>query len=151
MFTREAYEKIGNYDTEKFLVEDYDYWLRIARIFPVKYIDNSLYLYRIHAGSLTETKNKQMLEAKIGLLTDEISNGEGILSSSIKARIYREIAIAAFSLDKYALMKKSARQIKELTGNLDLLPVKIKISCVMGTYPTYLAKNIYKSLKKVRL
>lgn len=149
MYTREVYEKIGNYDTEKFLVEDYDYWLRIARIFPIKFINDSLYLYRIHSGSLTEKKNKEMLRAKIQLLTNVINEEEGV-SHSVKAKIYGEIAIAAFSLDQYPQMKECVRQIKNLTEDLDILPLKIKISCVIGKYLTSFVKKMCKVFRRVK-
>lgn len=56
MYTAEAAARVGEYDANLFLAEDYDYWIRIARYGKVCHIDKNLYLYRKHDESLTETK-----------------------------------------------------------------------------------------------
>ena len=53
MYRREVYETIGDYDPATRLVEDYDYWLRIAERFEIAPLRRRLYYYRQHAGSLT--------------------------------------------------------------------------------------------------
>lgn len=56
MYTAEAAKQIGMYDANLFLAEDYDYWIRMMKYGRIKHIEESLYLYRRHADSLTETK-----------------------------------------------------------------------------------------------
>lgn len=56
LYRAETAKQIGDYDVNLFLAEDYDYWIRIYCTGKIKYIDESLYYYRRHAGSLTETK-----------------------------------------------------------------------------------------------
>ena len=51
---------IGKYRTDLFLVEDYDYWLRISRKYRIDYCDNILYEYRHHKHSLTISKKKEV-------------------------------------------------------------------------------------------
>jgi glycosyltransferase involved in cell wall biosynthesis len=63
MYRREVYEKIGGYAEDLFLVEDWDYWLRIAETFPIRYLDSDLYLYREHEGSLTSQKEERVKRA----------------------------------------------------------------------------------------
>ncbi len=46
----------GEYDTNMFLAEDYDYWLRICRYTKLRHLCRNLYLYRIHASSLSATR-----------------------------------------------------------------------------------------------
>ncbi len=58
LYTKEIAEKVGEYDVNLFLAEDYDYWIRILRAGRILHIDDNLYFYRRHAGSLTETKKK---------------------------------------------------------------------------------------------
>lgn len=60
LYTKEIAKKVGEYDPNLFLAEDYDYWIRIWRMGKILHIDDNLYYYRCHAGSLTETK-KQMI------------------------------------------------------------------------------------------
>ena len=53
IYMREVYNKIGNYDSEMLLVEDYDYWLRVYKKFKMKRINKILYYVRSHDKSLT--------------------------------------------------------------------------------------------------
>ncbi len=46
MYTREVYEAVGEYDPELFLVEDYDYFMRIAKRFRICHIAEPLYYFR---------------------------------------------------------------------------------------------------------
>ncbi len=64
LYRAETARQIGEYDTNLFLAEDYDYWIRLYCTGKIKHIDESLYYYRRHAGSLTETK-----KALIGVQT----------------------------------------------------------------------------------
>ncbi|MCF0186974.1 MAG: glycosyltransferase [Bacteroidaceae bacterium] len=56
LYTAEVAKKVGKYDANLFLAEDYDYWIRIYHEGKMRHIKESLYLYRRHAQSLTETK-----------------------------------------------------------------------------------------------
>lgn len=55
MYTRTVYEKIGNYNPDLTLVEDYDYWQRIFGYFETVALEEILYEYRWHDGALTST------------------------------------------------------------------------------------------------
>ena len=55
LYTRKAYEAVGDYDHEMILVEDYDYWQRIAMRFKTVTVEQILYDYRRHSGALTST------------------------------------------------------------------------------------------------
>lgn len=46
----------GEYDTNMFLAEDYDYWLRVCRYTKLRHLCRNLYLYRLHASSLSATR-----------------------------------------------------------------------------------------------
>lgn len=58
MYTRKAYEEVGEYDPEFTLVEDYDYWQRIYAKFNAVVIKDILYDYRWHDNALTSTMKK---------------------------------------------------------------------------------------------
>ncbi len=63
LYRREIAKTIGMYNPNSFLVEDYEYWLRI--LFKYKSIGNineNLYLYRIHEKSLSENRKKDINE-----------------------------------------------------------------------------------------
>jgi glycosyltransferase involved in cell wall biosynthesis len=52
LYTRKVYEEVGEYDPELFLVEDYDYFIRIAKRFSVCHIPEPLYFFRRHDDAL---------------------------------------------------------------------------------------------------
>ncbi|GGJ55894.1 glycosyl transferase [Sphingopyxis bauzanensis] len=60
-------QALGGYDVDLFGVEDYDFWLRAARQFGFVTLDEDLYLYRKHGGSLTNQRGDaiQALTAQI--------------------------------------------------------------------------------------
>lgn len=76
MYTRKVYETIGDYDTDLFLVEDYDYFMRIARQFRMKHIAEPLYYFRrdndtLYVSRFCEVKASDVLvRYKNGLLNE---------------------------------------------------------------------------------
>lgn len=53
LYTRRVYETIGEFHPAYELVEDYEYWIRVAKRFRMKRLPQCLYLYGAHAHSLT--------------------------------------------------------------------------------------------------
>ena len=60
LYSRRAYEEVGEYDPNLTLVEDFDYWQRISMKFPPVCISEKLYAYRWHDGALTSTMKKDI-------------------------------------------------------------------------------------------
>lgn len=61
MYRRSVMQEVGEYDSTRFLVEDYDYWLRIYQHYGrIGHLDQMLYHYRWHGESLTLTKSKDI-------------------------------------------------------------------------------------------
>lgn len=56
-------KKVGNYIQERFLVEDYDYWLRIHLNGKIAPLHKCLYDYRVHQGSLTNKQKEEIQNA----------------------------------------------------------------------------------------
>lgn len=89
MYRKKVMEIIGGYDASQFLVEDYDYWLRILfRFGSIHYIDECLYLYRKHNESLSITKKKEVHEMllklrmrNIDVLLRYLENNKSLLCS----------------------------------------------------------------------
>lgn len=70
LYKKEVAEKAGLYDEIFFCAEDYEYWCRIAINGSVKYLDDNLYLYRIHDESLSSTK-KDIITKKSKMVSDK--------------------------------------------------------------------------------
>jgi glycosyltransferase involved in cell wall biosynthesis len=76
MYTRRAYEAVGDYDPELFLVEDYDYFIRIAKHFPLCHIAEPLYYFRrddatLYCSRFAEVKASDVLVRYKNELLDE--------------------------------------------------------------------------------
>lgn len=56
MYRHSTFERVGLYDPEMVMAEDYDYWLRCYREVPMATLHEDLYQYRLHQGSLTSTQ-----------------------------------------------------------------------------------------------
>lgn len=91
LYTRNVYDIIGEYDINKFLVEDYDYWLRIFSRFKVFHIDDYLYKYRWHDQSLTSTEKQDSINSMCEkVLWDNIPN-YGRLNLKQKYYLYSQL------------------------------------------------------------
>ena len=55
LYRKNVFLKNLGYDESLFLVEDYDFWLRASKTFKFYKIDRSLYNYRLHNNSLTNS------------------------------------------------------------------------------------------------
>ena len=62
MYRREVLETVGEYDTTLFLVEDYDYWVRIWLKYPVGKIYKVLYYTGVGEDTLTLSRKKEVAE-----------------------------------------------------------------------------------------
>ncbi len=76
MYTRRVYEAVGDYDPELFLVEDYDYFIRIARQFALAHIAEPLYYFRrdddtLYLSRFAEVKASDVLVRYRNQLIDE--------------------------------------------------------------------------------
>lgn len=76
MYTRGVYEAVGEYDPELFLVEDYDYFMRIAKRFRLCHLPEPLYYFRrdddtLYISRFCEVKASDVLvRYKNGMLSE---------------------------------------------------------------------------------
>ncbi len=74
LYSREVRKRIGDYDPNTRLAEDYDYWIRISKQFPLAHLHEPLYLTRFHDKSLYATRYSEvklvdfLLRLKHGML-----------------------------------------------------------------------------------
>ena len=77
LYTRRVYETVGDYDPELFLVEDYDYFIRVSRRFTLAHIAEPLYYFRrdddtLYLSRFAEVKASDLLvRYKNGLLDEQ--------------------------------------------------------------------------------
>lgn len=69
LYRKSVADAVGGYDPDQFLVEDYDYWLRIGFQYPVERVPEIMYSYRFHDGNLTAGREREIMEKVAALKT----------------------------------------------------------------------------------
>ena len=109
MYTRKVYQEIGKYDPDYTLVEDFDYWQRIAMKFPITTIEEILYKYRWHSGALTSTMKKDTLNRILEKMLLKNRPGFGKLDWEQNYYYYSSLSSCRKNLDEenpYILKEK---------------------------------------------
>lgn len=89
MYTRKAYEEIGEYNPELTLVEDFDYWQRLYVKYGAVTIKDILYEYRWHDGALTSTMRKDIFNKTLEKTLLKNRDAFGKLDDEEKYYYYR--------------------------------------------------------------
>ncbi|MFP3595979.1 glycosyltransferase family 2 protein [Chryseobacterium sp. SIMBA_029] len=58
-FKKKIYKQTSGIDTFLKIAEDKDWYMKMCEVAPVKYIDEDLYLYRIHNNGISTNKNTE--------------------------------------------------------------------------------------------
>jgi len=80
LYARRVMETVGGYDPDMELLEDYDYWVRVSRQFPMGHIAEPLYYYRYHSRSLWSSRIREiriaefLFKLKYDFMSDEKTN-----------------------------------------------------------------------------
>lgn len=94
MYRREVLETVGNYDTTLFLVEDYDYWVRIWQKYPVGKIHKVLYYTGVGDDTLTLSRKKEIAEKLVEMRLRYFDDFDKALIGhpDLQRRLYNSIA-----------------------------------------------------------
>ncbi len=106
LYRRKIYEEIGGYDTTLFLVEDYEYWLRIARKYNILHLKRKLYKYRKHKDSLTVQKRDQVTNKKIEMLERLLT--DNLIAEKNKNRMRFQLVNAYYEVGNMKMLRKEA-------------------------------------------
>lgn len=91
MYRADIAKEAGKYSADWFLVEDYEYWLRIRNISKIGHIDELLYKYRHHQRSLSETRMIQVREKLYDLRLNMIQKMNDKIPDRIKTELFKEM------------------------------------------------------------
>ena len=87
LYRRNLHDALGGYDEQRFLIEDYDFWLRASMQFRFAALAEDLYCYRHHEGSLTAQKRARVLALREEMLAQHVPH-LGWASPGDRARAY---------------------------------------------------------------
>ncbi len=94
MYRRSVAETIGEYSSDLFLAEDWDYWFRVSSRFHVAPLHRDLYLYRKHDGSLT-TQRSRDIETSVCRVLERNLPAIVWHNQELRARVLVRLAIGA--------------------------------------------------------
>lgn len=115
LYRCEVAKAVGEYDTNLFLAEDYDYWIRISKVGKIAHIIDDLYFYRKHEASLTSNRYDMAVTQTFRVLEKHFLYLYSFMKNSKNKRMF--------------LIK-----MEDWGRNLDKKQVQFQLSCV---YPKY--------------
>jgi glycosyltransferase involved in cell wall biosynthesis len=68
LYRRAVYDRVGEFRSEVFLAEDYDYWIRVNQQCRMQRLARPLYHYRWHRDSLTSKHSAAEVAARVELV-----------------------------------------------------------------------------------
>lgn len=109
---QEAMTRAGLFDTSLGTEEDYDLWLRIARDWPLAYVDAPLVARRRRPGQLTDTsQNEQVTRNVLTVISRAAERMEGVV---VPTEIRRRLARLHFNLGVMCLRTNRNAEAREL-------------------------------------
>ena len=94
LYRRSVHHTLNGYREDLFLAEDYDFWLRASLDFRLEPLDELLYFYRKHSGSLTEQRTEAMARATERAVEDWIKHSDR-LSRKTRGRALEALGLRA--------------------------------------------------------
>lgn len=112
MYRREVLETVGDYDTTLFLVEDYDYWVRIWQKYPVGKIYKVLYYTGVGDDTLTLSCKKEIAEKLLEMRLRYFADFDKALQGhpDLQRRLYNSVVDNMHGLQR--LRFSAARGLK---------------------------------------
>ncbi|MGH8210517.1 MAG: glycosyltransferase family 2 protein [Steroidobacteraceae bacterium] len=89
-------EEVGLFDEKTRYAEDYDLWIRIARRYPLAYLNESLVLYREHQTNASRNQHA-MFEGEYYVLAKALAADPALTATLDSRRVRRRMFEAAFS------------------------------------------------------
>lgn len=150
MYRRSVMEAIGSYRDDMFLVEDYDYWLRAAKVACFAPLHVDLYLRRVHGGSLTSRHADRIRQQTRAVLLANL-NDMGRLRRAIRANGHMQLARLAHSCHDTTASHRHLRAaaVASPFRTICQLP-SLASEGLFGTVIAGASTGLYRRLKRLR-
>jgi len=146
MYKKEVFEKLKGYNESLFLVEDYDFWLRASLQFTITHLNENLYEYRLHGGSLTrEIHNDNAVNEKYVIAINFMYKH---MAEKLRWNAKTEKVVKALHLGCKIDLNEYLSNRKVMLNDLALYVQRVKSSDSVKNKLWYLLRNQWKSQKE---
>ena len=136
LYSRKVKEVIGDYDPDAFLGEDYDYWIRISKLFSICHIAEALYYFRKHSKSLSLTKFYEVRVVEVLVrMKNDILDIDTAVNSLVRVIARKHPGYFSINkvLSKILFSRKIELVLKDFkTGKLDLKEAKFALTNIVN-------------------
>jgi glycosyltransferase involved in cell wall biosynthesis len=150
MVRKHVFDRVGLFEEELIVAEDDNMWMRIAMVYPIELIDDSLALIRIVEGSLSRGKSYRNLipavKKHIELIINKYPTIYKCLGNSIIKKKYSQICF----MEAY-LYFQQCKYLESRTGFIkSFIYCPLKIGSLLYLLSTYFPHWIIEKIKKTK-
>ncbi|STQ85956.1 glycosyltransferase family 2 protein [Helicobacter muridarum] len=117
LYRAKVAKEVGLYNEKRFLVEDYEYWLRIGLKGKIGEIHTPLYYYRHHKNSLTSKRGLEIMKNRLELQIEFMDSYFSTYPYILKLPVYNELrALRILHIQGH----KSAEEILDSISSLNV-------------------------------
>lgn len=116
MVERSLFHEAGGFDETLRFSEDYELWLRLARLSPTSVVATPLVAVRQHPGNSWRTQGAQSLESWVGVYERLLA--DPALQSSRRVCLRMRARATAYLADRYRAERRYADGVRALIGVL---------------------------------
>ena len=139
MYRSDVAKQVGPYREDLFLVEDYEYWLRLSFNTKISTLHRFLYKYRVHNGSLTATRKEGIAAAKVKMRIQYLPKVEEKLQSNTKALLlyYYRIADNLNGKQRWQFIRMFTKKY----------PIQFGVKYFLIHYPHYKWRSLFTDMR----
>ena len=146
MIRREMIDQVGFFDESLEACENWDLWIRIARVAPIDFIDTALTFYRIHQGNMSKNIDK-MRRSRLKIIDKHLplqNNNPHLLEQRRNALFFAHMTFAKAHMENTDL--KEAR--RELLKAARMRPTET--ICYQLYLKSLLGKRVFKFIRQLK-
>lgn len=132
LYRRGMANQIGEYDTNLFLAEDYDYWIRMYHLTTIIHINDYLYLYRQHNNSLSQKRKEEISNQVYRVIKKNFLVLLFKMTSNKERNTFLDILInIAEEQDRYDLIRMLCKMMPAYNRHYKKMKLLKKVNCLL--------------------
>jgi glycosyltransferase involved in cell wall biosynthesis len=111
LYRKEVFQALNGYDRQYFLIEDYEFWLRVWKEYKISYVhtENPLYYLRERGGSLTDSNRWKVHEMAARLQYERLGISRREYQKRL-AHVQVQAAFEAYRNREFSVVRKRVKR-----------------------------------------